>query len=102
MLEIKHVPIQYVNQAWPMVERFISDALQYGGDDYTLDQVRVYIATGQWLLVVAVDLEGVIKGAATVSFSNYPNDRVAFITAIGGKTRKKKKYSNIFIVKKRK
>ena len=26
-----------------------------------------------------------IKGAMTVSFSNLPNDRVAFITAIGGR-----------------
>lgn len=84
-LEIKHVPIQYVNQAWPMVERFIADAVDYGGDDYTLDQVRVYVATGQWLLVVAVTEEGVIKGAATVSFHNYPNDRVAFVTFIGGR-----------------
>jgi hypothetical protein len=36
-------------------------------------------------LVVAVDDEGAIHGAATVSFLNYPNDRVAFITFIGGK-----------------
>ena len=33
---------------------------------------------------MSVDGTGV-KGAATVSFSNRPNDRVAFITAIGGK-----------------
>ena len=26
-----------------------------------------------------------IHGAATVSFISYPNDRVAFVTAIGGK-----------------
>ena len=84
-LEVRHVPIQYVNQAWPMVERFIADAVEFGGDDYTLEQVRVYVTTGQWLLVVAVTEEGVIKGAATVSFHNYPNDRVAFVVAIGGK-----------------
>jgi hypothetical protein len=84
-LEVKHVPVQYVHQAWPMVERFIADAVEFGGDDYTLDQVRVYVSSGQWLLVVAVDLEGVIKGAATVNFINYPNDRIAFITFIGGR-----------------
>ena len=84
-LEIKHVPVQYVNQAWPLVEKFIKDAVNYGGDDYTLDQVRVYLASGQWLLVVAADEQGAVKGAATISFSNYPNDRVAFVTFIGGR-----------------
>jgi len=84
-LLIRHVPVQYVNQAWPLVEQYLAEAVQYGGDDYTLDQVRVYIATGQWLLVVAADESGAVKGAATVSFSNYPNDRVAFVTFIGGR-----------------
>jgi hypothetical protein len=84
-LVIRHVPVQYVNQVWSMVERFISDAQAYCGDDYTVEQVKVYVSSGQWLLVVAADAEGAIHGAATVSFSNYPNDRVAFVTFIGGK-----------------
>jgi hypothetical protein len=84
-LSIRHVSVQYVNQAWPLVEKYISEAQKYGGDDYTLEQIKVYVSSGQWLLVVAVDSEGVIHGAATVSFSNYPNDRVAFVTFIGGK-----------------
>lgn len=84
-LEIRHVPIQYVNQAWRLAEKYIADAVDYCGDDYTLDQVQVYVSSGQWLLVVAVDENGDLHGAATVSFINYPNDRVAFITFIGGK-----------------
>ena len=84
-LLIRHVPAQYVNQAWPLVEKYIADAVQYGGDDYTLDQVKVYLASGQWLLVVAADEQGAVKGAATISFCNYPNDRVAFVTFIGGR-----------------
>jgi len=84
-LEIRHVPLQYVNQAWPLVEKYINEAQQYCGDDYTLEQVKVYVSSGQWLLVVAVNDEGAIHGAATVTFLNYPNDRVAFVTFIGGK-----------------
>ena len=84
-LEVRHVPIQYVNQAWPMVERFIANAVDYCGDDYTLDQVRVYVSSGQWLLVVAVDEQGVVHGAATINFLNYPNDRIGYITSIGGR-----------------
>ena len=84
-LLISHVPIQYVNQAWPLVKDYIADAVQYGGDDYTVEQVQVYLATGQWLLVVAADESGAVKGAATINFCNYPNDRVAFVTFIGGR-----------------
>ena len=84
-LYVRHVPSQYVHQVWPSVEGFLADAVQYGGGDYTLDQVKVYLATGQWLFVVAADESGAIKGAAAISFINYPNDRVAFVTFIGGK-----------------
>ena len=84
-LEVKHIPVQYVAQAWPMVEKYIADALQYGGDDYTIDQVKVYLSTGQWVLLAALDEENKFHGAATVTFINYPNDRMAFITFIGGK-----------------
>ena len=84
-LTVHHVPTQFVAQAWPLVKKYISDAQQYGGDDYTVEQVQVYLSAGQWVLIVAVDEEGVIHGAATATFINYPNDRVAFITFIGGK-----------------
>jgi hypothetical protein len=84
-LIVKAVPANYVAQAWPLVEKYLADAVAWGGEDYTLEQVKVYVSSGQWLLVIAVDEQGVIHGAATVTFLNYPNDRIAFITFIGGK-----------------
>lgn len=84
-LTIQHVVHQHVNQTWPLVESYLAEAQKYGGDDYTLDQIKVYVAQGSWLLLVAVDEEGKLHGAATVNFINMPNDRVAFITYIGGR-----------------
>jgi hypothetical protein len=84
-LSLHHVALQHVHQTWPLVEHFIARAQEHGGDDYTLDQIKMFVAQGQWVLVVAVDEEGKLHGAATVNFSNYPNDRIAFITFIGGK-----------------
>jgi hypothetical protein len=84
-LTVSHVPVQFIAQTWHLVEKYISDAQQYGADDYTLDQVKVYLSSGQWILLVAVDEQNVVHGAATVSFLNYPNDRIAFITFIGGR-----------------
>ena len=83
-MQVQRVDISHVNQVWPMVEQFIADALTHSKDDYTLEQAKTLVAMGHWTLLVAVE-EGSIEGAATVSFSNRPNDRVAFITAIGGK-----------------
>lgn len=84
-LTVQYVPQQYVAQTWPQVEEHIKAALEYGHGDYTLDQVKLLTSMGQWLLLVAIDEEGQVHGAATVSFINYPNDRVAFVTFIGGK-----------------
>ena len=85
-LKVVPVPTQYVNQTWAQVEAFIKSAEEkFGGAEYTTDQIKVYLVTGQWMLLVAVDEQEVVHGAATASFINYPNDRVAFVTAIGGK-----------------
>jgi hypothetical protein len=84
-MKIQHVALEHVQQVWPSVEGFIASANEYGGDDYTLDQIRLFVGTGQWLLLVASDEENKIHGAATVVFQNYPNHRIAFVTFIGGK-----------------
>ena len=84
MIQIKHVPATYVAQTWPLVEKYVKSAMQYGHGDYTIDQIKLLVHVGQWLLMVAVDEQDAIHGAVTASFLNYPNDRVAFITFIGG------------------
>ena len=84
-LSIHYVALQHVHQTWPLIEEYIASAQKHGGDDYTLDQIKVYVAQGHWVLLVAADEEGKLHGAATVNFVNYPNDRVAFVTFIGGK-----------------
>jgi hypothetical protein len=84
-LAVKSVPITFFHQTWPLVEHFLADALKWSEDDYTVEQAKTYLARGDWLLLVAVDEENTVHGAAAVNFNNMPNDRVAFIVAIGGK-----------------
>ena len=85
MLSIQPVGTAYFHQTWPLVEGFLAEALKWGEDDYTAEQAKGYLARGDWLLVVAVDEENKIHGAAAVNFFNMPNDRIAFVIAIGGK-----------------
>jgi len=87
-MNIQHVPIEFVNQVWPQVEAYINSAIeqQDGEKDYTLDQVKTLVVTGQWLLIVVTNDNNEVKGAITISFMNRPNHRVAFITYIGGRS----------------
>ena len=88
---IKHVDVNYCSQIWHLVKGYLNDALIKGeetpewSDNYSIDHVQGFITSGTWVLLVAVDDNNVIQGALTVSFANYPKNRVAFITLIGGK-----------------
>ena len=90
-LSIRSVDVSYVHQTWPLVKTYLEDALTKVKDFpdwaacYNIDHVKQYVVSGQWVLLVAIDEEMKIHGAATVSFMNYPLHRVAFITCIGGK-----------------
>jgi hypothetical protein len=83
-MKIQHVDVNYTNQIWPQVEQFIEAALAYQ-DDYSIEHVKVFVTNGTWTLIVAIDDEQTIHGAATIQFYNRPNDRVAFVVTMGGK-----------------
>jgi hypothetical protein len=90
-LKIQQVDTNYIAQIWPLVEKYLLDALTKDNDApewsecYNIHHVQGFLSNGLWLLLVATDEEGMVHGAATVSFANYPMARVAFITLIGGK-----------------
>jgi hypothetical protein len=90
-LKVQPVGVDYVAQTWPYVEQFLTEALTKGdpvpewSDNYDISHVQGFLTSGVWTLLVATDEENKVHGAATVSFANYPKNRVAFITLIGGK-----------------
>jgi hypothetical protein len=89
-LKVRPVEVSYISQVWPLVEKYLNDALVEGAEKegielcYNLHHVQAFLTTGTWLLLVAVDEQNEIHGASTVSFLNYPIHRVAFITLAGG------------------
>jgi hypothetical protein len=84
MNQVQYVAPNFINQVWDKVEPFISAALKYSSGEYTAEQLKVYLVQGHQSLYIAINEQGKIFGAAVVEFANYPNDRIAFITAIGG------------------
>jgi hypothetical protein len=83
-MKIQHVDVNYTNQLWSQVEQFIDAALAYQ-DDYNIEHAKLYVTNGTWVLIVAIDDDQVIHGAATIQFYNRPKDRVAFVVTMGGK-----------------
>ena len=85
MLTVQIVPVEYIHTVFEHVEEFIDNALQYANGDFTTDEVRVFISTGEWQLLIAADENNAIYGCAVVHYYNRPRERVAHIVAIGGK-----------------
>lgn len=66
----------------------LDKAMAHSGGEYDIHQLKVLLAKGLQTLCVGCDEDMNIKCALTIEWINYPNDRVAFITAIGGRTSK--------------
>jgi len=74
-----------VQQAWNDVAPLLASAMVHVDGEYTLDQLKVMLVDGKQTLLVLVDDDNKIQTAFTIEWINYPNDRIAFLTAIGGK-----------------
>lgn len=83
-MKVEHVHPNHVVKIWPQVEPFLTAALVHGQQEYSVDQLKVFLVSGAQALLVAHDDQG-IKGAATIETCRFPNATIAFITAIGGR-----------------
>ena len=88
MLSLRIVPVTHIHQTWDQVKDLLSSALVHSQGEYNIDQLKVMLAKGVQTLLVGVDEDNNIKTATSIEWINHPNDRVAFITAIGGRTDK--------------
>jgi len=86
-LKVQHVDPTYIHQIWHSVEPFLTPVFEKSEITkcYTIANLKDYIIRGEQTLLVASNEEGIIKGVATIQWLNYPQARIAYITAIGGK-----------------
>ena len=85
-MKIQHVAINHVHLVWDAIAPYLKMSMDGGGTyEYTLDQVKLRITDGTWQVLVAVDDESVIAGAAVLHFFNRPDARVGYINMMGGK-----------------
>jgi hypothetical protein len=82
MLEV--VAPAHVQLVWPDAQRFLEPMYRHSRAEYTCEQIRLYVARGEWTLLVVT--EGAQPmGFIVVHVYNRPNDRVLFVQGIGGK-----------------
>jgi hypothetical protein len=60
-LTVQPVDANYISQVWPLVEKYLSDALVEGAEKegidlcYNIHHAQAFLTNGTWLLLVAVD-----------------------------------------------
>jgi hypothetical protein len=84
MNTVKVVAPNFIFDVWKDIESFLNASINVSGGDFTLDQLKFSLGRGEQTLLVSVNEQNVINGAMTVEFTNRPNHRVMFITALGG------------------
>ena len=84
MNKVQIVAPNNIYNVWGDVESYLNASINVSGGDFTIDQLKLILARGEQTLLVSTDENGKLNGAMTVEFSNRPNNRVMFITALGG------------------
>jgi hypothetical protein len=85
MSQVQVVAPIYIQQIWENVEPYLSAALKHSGGEYGIEHLKVFLIQGSQTLLIAVNEDNKIHGAATIEWINYPNERVAYVVCIGGR-----------------
>lgn len=84
-LTVHSIPQEALDSVWDSVECYLASGIKYANSEYSLEDIRKFLDSGQWKLFAAFCEENFVRGAAAVSFIDYPSESVAFVASIGGK-----------------
>jgi hypothetical protein len=73
-------------QVWPVVAPLLQKAIDLDPSSVTIEQVEYSVRTGRTSLLVWEESTVGITGAATVDLIDYPRERIANITLLGGRS----------------
>ena len=69
---------------WDEIDSYLNASINTATGDCTLEQLKLLLVRGEQTLLVSINDAGKVNGAMTVEFQNLPNNRIMFITALGG------------------
>ncbi len=84
MCTLQYVAPEYIPRIWTHVEAFVKAGLKKSADEMNAEHVKVYLTQGSQDLLIMLDETDSIIGAIVIQLTTYPNERIAFITSIGG------------------
>ena len=73
-----------IYNVWEDVKEYLNASINVSTHDCTIEQLKMLLVRGEQTLLVSVNENSKINGAMTVEFINRPNNRIMFITALGG------------------
>ena len=73
-----------IYSVWEDIKEYLNASINVSTHDCTIEQLKMLLVRGEQTLLVSINEKGVLNGAMTVEFINYPNNRVMHITALGG------------------
>jgi|DEB0MinimDraft_3_1074331.scaffolds.fasta_scaffold31718_2 hypothetical protein len=79
------VPPQQIHKFWGISSPHLEKAIQTSSGEYTIDQLKVLVTQGKTTLLITLNENQICTGAATIEWLDYANDRVCYISYIGGK-----------------
>ena len=83
---IEQVHPNFIQQVWPKVAPLLARPFNILGDEYySLAQLKALISSGEQFLFIVSASGETLDGAFTIAIQQYPNKRVAFVTALGGR-----------------
>lgn len=85
MNQVQVVAPDFVAQVWSKVEHYLKNSVETGVNDCTVEQLKTLLMRGQQTLLVSV-VDNEINGAMTLEVYSTPNERIAMITALGGRS----------------
>lgn len=100
MITVQKVEPMYVQQVWPMVEPWLDPVFEKSqlSNYYSKDNLKDYIIRGEQTMLVGFDENQELQGSVMIQWCNYPNSRVAYVTAFGANIGKEIEIYAEFIV----
>lgn len=88
---MKVLPIkrEHIYHVWDRVKDQVALALELGmmtdKPEFDVEYIHQKLLEGKMELMVAIDDTGAIHGSVVISYSDYPNVRIAYVVALAGK-----------------
>ena len=82
-MEASLIPVEYIEQVWPSVEKYLDGAAKYTYGRFTVEDIKYNLLTKPQQLWIAFE-DGKVYGAVVSEIINYPRMNALCVHFLGG------------------